>query len=66
VGGQIQTNIFGACLNVENTYYDRRYTSRSGFAPPWFPATTVTNLGPQTNQLRINVQRTNWVASSGQ
>ena len=44
VGGQIQTNIFGACMNVQNTYYDRRYTSRAGFSPPWFPATTITNI----------------------
>ena len=39
VGGQLQTNIFGACLNVENTYYDRRYNTRANFAPPWFPGT---------------------------
>jgi len=66
VGGQIQTNIFGACLNVENTYFDRRYTSRPGFAPPWFPATTVTNIAGTTNPTVITPQRTSWVASSGQ
>jgi Tfp pilus assembly protein PilX len=66
VGGQIQTNIFGACLNVENTYFDRRYTSRPGFAPPWFPATTVTNIAGTTNPTVITPQRTSWVATSGQ
>jgi len=66
VGGQIQTNIFGACLNVENTYFDRRYTSRPGFAPPWFPATTVTNIAGTTNPTIITPQRTSWVATSGQ
>jgi Tfp pilus assembly protein PilX len=66
VGGQIQTNIFGACLNTENTYYDRRYMSRAGFAPPWFPSTTVTNTSAVTNPPILTVQRTNWTASVGQ
>jgi Tfp pilus assembly protein PilX len=67
VGGQIQTNIFGACLNTENTYFDRRYTSRSGFAPPWFPSTTITNTaGTTTTPPILTVQRTAWVSSSGQ
>ena len=66
VGGQIQTNIFSACMNTQNTYYDRRYMSRPGFAPPWFPATTVTNTGAITNPPIFNVQRTNWISSSGQ
>ncbi len=67
VGGQIQTNIFGACLNTENTYYDRRYTSRVNFAPPWFPSTTVTNSAAVTTVApTITPQRLSWVASSGQ
>ena len=67
VGGQIQTNIFGACLNTENTYYDRRYTSRPGFAPPWFPSTTITNTASSITQApTLTVQRTSWVSSSGQ
>jgi hypothetical protein len=66
VGGQIQTNIFGACMNIENTYYDRRYTARSNFAPPWFPATTI-GTGSGNSQLPIvTPQRLSWVASSGQ
>lgn len=66
VGGQIQTNIFGACLNTENTYFDRRYTSRPGFAPPWFPATTITSTSSSPTTQTITLQRTAWVASSGQ
>ncbi len=67
VGGQMQTNIFGACLNTENTYYDRRYTSRPGFAPPWFPSTTITNTNSSiTTPPTLTVQRTSWVSSSGQ
>jgi len=67
VGGQLQTNIFGACLNVENTYYDRRYTSRPGFAPPWFPSTIITNTASTTTTPpTLTVQRMSWVSSSGQ
>jgi hypothetical protein len=67
VGGQIQTNIFGACLNTENTYFDRRYTSRAGFAPPWFPATTIiNNASTITSPPTLTTQRTSWVSSSGQ
>jgi len=39
-GGQIQGNIFGANISIENTYFDRRFTS--GVLPPWFPSTTIT------------------------
>jgi Tfp pilus assembly protein PilX len=65
VGGQLQTNIFGACLNVENTYYDRRYNTKPNFAPPWFPGLTITGtlaVGPTVTTL----QRTSWLSSSGQ
>jgi Tfp pilus assembly protein PilX len=67
VGGQIQTNIFGADMNTENTYYDRRYNTRAGFAPPWFPGTTITNTSPPTTgPPQMTTQRTQWVASPGQ
>jgi len=66
VGGQIQTNIFGACLNVQNTYFDRRYTAIAGFAPPWFPSTTVaaTDIQNAVTPLVTNsVQRMSWVTT---
>ena len=67
MGGQIQTNIFGACMNTQNTYYDRRYTSRVGFSPPWFPSTTVTNTAASTTVApTITTQRLGWVATTGQ
>jgi hypothetical protein len=65
VGGQLQTNIFGACMSVQNTYYDRRYNTRPNFAPPWFPGLTITgNLAVGTTTLSL--QRTSWLSSSGQ
>jgi hypothetical protein len=64
VGGQIQYNIFGANMSTENTYFDRRFTSRPGFAPPWFPSTTVSQadnaLAPRVTS---SFQRKNWLAS---
>lgn len=66
VGGQIQTNIFSACMNTENTYYDRRYNTVPGFAPPWFPSTTVVNTAATTTPPVLTVQRTQWIATSGQ
>jgi hypothetical protein len=65
VGGQIQANIFGACMNTENTYFDRRYTSRPGFAPPWFPDTTI-HTGLFSTSTSSSVRRTQWVATTSQ
>jgi Tfp pilus assembly protein PilX len=67
VGGQIQGNIFGANMSTQNTYFDRRFISRPGFAPPWFPSTTVTQAN-LTNALAPLVttaqpQRMSWVTS---
>ena len=67
VGGQIQANIFGACMTTQNTYFDRRYTSKPGFAPPWFPSTTVSANDVQ-NALAPLVttpppQRMSWVTT---
>lgn len=63
VGGQIQGNIFSANMGTENTYFDRRYTQKPGFAPPWFPSTTLTQGGAQPTNLSASVQRVSWVTS---
>ena len=63
VGGQIQANIFSADMNTENTYFDRRYTQKPDFAPPWFPSTTLTQGGAQPTNLNPSVQRVSWVVS---
>jgi len=61
VGGQIQSGICAADMNTENTYFDRRYTARQGFAPPWFPSTTITATGPSQATPTVTVQRVQWV-----
>ena len=61
VGGQIQSSIYSANMNTENTYFDRRFTARSGFAPPWFPSTTLTGTGPSSTSYTASVQRVQWL-----
>jgi Tfp pilus assembly protein PilX len=64
VGGQIQSGICGCDMSTENTYFDRRLTSRAGFAPPWFPATTVTTTttsATQATTIVSTVQHVQWV-----
>jgi hypothetical protein len=64
VGGQIQSNIFGANMQTQNTYYDRRFTgwSNGSFSPPWFPSITNNgNYSPQVPVIGPSQQRTSWV-----
>jgi hypothetical protein len=61
VGGQIQSGICGCNMNTENTYFDRRFTSRAGFAPPWFPSTTINTSGAVATTTKPTVQRVQWL-----
>lgn len=62
IGGQIQTNIFGASMNTENTYYDRRFTdwNNGGFFPPAFPGITSTTNVPIPPNVAAGQTRTSW------
>ncbi len=64
VGGQTQNCIYGAAINIENVWFDRRYTARAGFAPPWFPGTTITQGGPLPSNVQAGVQRIQWLNNS--
>jgi Tfp pilus assembly protein PilX len=67
VGGMIQSCIYAADVNAENTWFDRRFTSRPGFAPPWFPSTKIATGGPlPTNVTAAPPQRVQWVSTSSQ
>jgi hypothetical protein len=61
VGGQIQNSIYAAAIQTENTFFDRRFTNKPGFAPPWFPSTTVTQGGAQATNVTASVQRVQWL-----
>jgi hypothetical protein len=63
VGGRIQNQIKNINTTTRNVFFDRRY-AQNGFAPPWFPSTTVT-LGSITQaQATTTVQRVQWLNQS--
>lgn len=64
VGGRIQNNIKNINTTTRNVFYDRRFST--GFAPPWFPATTFTPPGTSTAVFNSNMQRQRWVNMSAQ
>jgi hypothetical protein len=67
VGGMAQSCIYAADVNAENTWFDRRYTARPNFAPPWFPSTTITSGGAlPTNTTSPHAQRVQWLSSSSE
>jgi Tfp pilus assembly protein PilX len=63
VGGRIQNQIKNINATTRNVFFDRRF-SQNGFAPPWFPATTVT-LGALTQaHATTTIQRVQWLNQS--
>ena len=68
VGGRIENSINPISVNSQNVYFDRRFTARPGFAPPWFPSTSMNmpNLSNGANtSTTITVDRIQWVANTG-
>jgi hypothetical protein len=61
VGGQIQSCIYAANINTENIWFDRRFTARPGFAPPWFPSTSLSVGGALPTNTTTTVQRVQWL-----
>ncbi len=66
VGGMIQSCIYAADVNTENTWFDRRFTTRPTFAPPWFPSTTITTGGALPTNVTSQFQRIQWLSTSSQ
>jgi hypothetical protein len=62
VGGRIQNTIQNIGSTTRNVWFDQRF-AQGGFAPPWFPSTSVTpkNTNAVTN-VTTSVQRTQWLA----
>ena len=66
VGGRIQNTIQNINSSTRNVFFDRRFLS-NGFAPPWFPSTTVTPTStttPTSDQANFNppvFQRVQWL-----
>jgi len=67
VGGMAQSCIYAADVNAENTWFDRRFTARPNFAPPWFPSTQITTGGAlPANPGLPTAQRIQWVSLSSE
>ena len=63
VGGRIQNQLKNINATTRNVFFDRRF-SQNGFAPPWFPATTV-SLGSLTGaHATTTVTRVQWLNQS--
>jgi Tfp pilus assembly protein PilX len=61
IGGRIQNTIQNIGATTRNVFFDRRFTA-GGFAPPWFPATTVTQNGQSSANFGApTVQHTQWL-----
>ena len=62
VGGRIENQAHAVNINTFNVMFDRRFTADKGFAPPWFPSTTITSNGPtQATAAAPTAQRVHWV-----
>jgi hypothetical protein len=66
VGGMIQSCIFPAPITTENTWYDRRFKARPGFAPPWFPSTQVQQGGALPVNTVPTIQRLQWLSTTAE
>lgn len=64
VGGQIQSCIYSADIDTENVWFDRRFTARPNFAPPWFPSTSIQQGGALPTNTITKVQRLQWLNTS--
>ncbi|MGZ4896297.1 MAG: PilX N-terminal domain-containing pilus assembly protein [Candidatus Angelobacter sp.] len=63
VGGRIQNQIKNINATTRNVFFDRRF-AQNGFAPPWFPSTTV-SLGSLTGaHATTTVTRVQWLNQS--
>jgi Tfp pilus assembly protein PilX len=63
VGGRIQNQIKNINTTTRNVFFDRRF-SQNGFAPPWFPSTTVTPGSITGAHATTSVTRVQWMNQS--
>lgn len=69
VGGRIAMQAkSGASLGQRNIFFDQRFGS-GGFAPPWYPSTTIGTTSVTTSSAAIGTltyKRTNWVNTTAE
>jgi hypothetical protein len=57
IGGRIANQAKSSNTTTRNIYFDRRF-AQNGFAPPWYPSTTVTTSGSNSATMTTTIQRT--------
>jgi hypothetical protein len=61
VGGRIANTACSGNTTTRNIYFDQRFL-HNGFAPPWFPSTTLATTGtPKVSSYTTQIQRTYWI-----
>ena len=60
VGGRIQNQIKNIGATTRNVFFDRRF-SQNGFAPPWFPSTSVAVGSVGAATITPSVSRVQWM-----
>lgn len=60
VGGHIQNTIQNINTTTRKVWFDRRF-AQGGFAPPWFPSTTITSNSVVGAVVTASVNRVTWV-----
>ena len=60
VGGRIQNQIKNINTTTRNVFFDRRF-AQNGFAPPWFPSTTVSFGSITSTHATTTVTRVQWM-----
>jgi Tfp pilus assembly protein PilX len=64
IGGRIANQAKAGNTTTRNIFFDRRF-SQGGFAPPWYPATTLTGGGVDSATFAPpSVQRLQWLYQS--
>ncbi len=70
VGGRMENRAASVSMSSSNVYFDRRFQARVGFAPPWFPSTSVsTNMLTNTITAKSSANppsRISWQYQAGQ
>ena len=59
VGGRIQNQIKNINSTTRNVFFDRRF-AQNGFAPPWYPSTSVQASNANSATMTTTIQRTKW------
>jgi len=70
IGGRMENRAASVSMSSSNVYFDRRFQARPGFAPPWFPSTSVASSMLSntitSNSLPSPPSRTFWQYQAGQ